>query len=263
MCYSPFVQKSLKVLEADFGIAPVREMFTECERLHDSDPRKFPDFSREQIFPGHFAPVVTKFGIEPMRYGAWPSVSIKDPGRYTTYNARIENLDSPFWCECPEAGRGVVEVTAFLEWVEVRILLQDRQISLGEVESLFAAKAAERRRALEKKGKPYKLSSTEQKNARDRKITILISPKENEPLFVPVVFSRHAFTQDFQGPRGGFAIITGPAPAEIQRAGHDRCPLHLTLDGALEWLCEKPPLRESIGRQSNLHFVYRLESGSL
>lgn len=260
MCYSPFVQKSLKLLEADFGIVPVREMFADYERMHAVDPRKFPDFSREQIFPGHFAPVVTPTGIEPMRYGAWPSPAIKDPSRYTTYNARVENLDSAFWRECPEVGRGLVEVKAFLEWVNVSELVRDGKVALADVESAFAAKADARRKALEDQGKPWKPSPAERKDARDRKVTILISPQENQPLFVPVVISRHLKEPGFHGPRGGFAIITGVAPAEILRAGHDRCPLHLTREAALQWLNGKSPGREVLGHQSSVQFGYQLEA---
>lgn len=263
MCYSPMVEKSLKVLEQDFGVVAVRESFNDYDRLHHDEPKKFPDFSREQIFPGHFAPVATAAGIEPMRYSAWPSASIKDPARYTTYNARIENLGSPFWMECPEIAPGVVKVKAFLEWVEVADLIKDRKVTLKEVEAAFAEKVAARKKSLEDAGKTYRPTPTEKKPALERKVTILISPKEVRELYVPVLVSRHAETPGFVGPRGGFAIITGPAPHEILRAGHDRCPLHLTKEVALSWLAGGKFDRHLLGRpgdEDRLHFKYRLEA---
>jgi putative SOS response-associated peptidase YedK len=258
MCYSPMVQKSLKFLEAEFGVTPVRDSFAAYETLHELDPKKFPDFSREQIFPGHFAPVVTSGHIEPMRYGAWPSPDIDDPGRYSTYNARAEKLASPFWLGCPELATGVVKVKAFLEWVLVADLLKDKKVRLAEVEEIFAAKAAARKKSAEDSGKKFRPSESEKKPAKERKVTILIAPDHAEELYVPVLVSRHAPARDFKGPRGGFAIITGPAPAEITKAGHDRCPLHLTHEAALEWLKAKPLERASLKRQQDMHFKYRL-----
>lgn len=258
MCYSPMVQKSLKLLEAEFGVTPVRDSFADYEKWHEKDPKKFPDFSREQIFPGHFAPVVTGGHIEPMRYGAWPSPDIEDPGRYTTYNARAENLASPFWLGCPDLATGVVKVKAFLEWVVVSDLLKDRKVKLAEVEEKFAAKTNARKKAAEESGKKFRASESEKKPPRDRKVTILIAPDHDEELYVPVLVSRHEPGRDFKGPRGGFAIITGPAPEEIVKAGHDRCPLHLTREAAIEWLKAKPLERSSLKRQQEMHFKYRL-----
>ncbi|MEY4631946.1 MAG: hypothetical protein RIQ81_2066 [Pseudomonadota bacterium] len=266
MCYSPMVEKSLKVLEHDFGVAPVRESFEEYRRLHDQDPKKFPDFSREQIFPGHFAPVATTAGIEPMRYSAWPSAKVTDPSRYTTYNARIENLGSPFWMECPDVAPGVVKVKAFLEWVEVADLLKDGKVSLEEIEAAFAEKSAARRDAMEHAGKKYRPTPTEKKPARERKVTIMISPEGGREIFVPVLVSRHAKGDGFVGPRGGFAIITGPAPKEILRAGHDRCPLHLPRMAAMAWLAAGKIDLRLLGRpghevgQDHMNFTYRLEA---
>lgn len=261
MCYSPMIQKSLKslkLLETEFGAAAVRDSFADYERLHQEDPKKFVDFSREQIFPGHFAPVVTAGHIEPMRYGAWPSPDIDHPERYTTYNARLENIGSPFWLGCPGIATGVVKVKAFLEWVQVADLLKDGQVKLKEIESILAEKMASRKKSVEGTGKKFRPSETEKKPAAERKVTIMISPEGASELYVPVLVSRHARDHGFKGPDGGFAIVTGPAPEEILNAGHERCPLHLTHSAALDWLKATPLEREPLRRQEKIHFVYRL-----
>ena len=252
------VQKKLKLLEAEFGVSAVRDSFSDYDRLHDVDPKKFVDFNHEQIFPGNFAPVVTAGHVEPMRYGAWPSPDIDHPERYTTYNARIENIASPFWLGCPGLATGVVKVKSFLEWVLVGDLVKDGQVKLKEIEKLFAEKMAARKAAVEKSGKKFRPSDTEKKPAAERKVTIMIASEDATELYVPVLVSRHVQEAAFKGPDGGFAIITGPAPREILKAGHERCPLHLSHAAALAWLKSDPLERESLRRQEKIHFVYRL-----
>ncbi|NBQ53469.1 MAG: hypothetical protein EBU49_07820, partial [Proteobacteria bacterium] len=150
------------------------------------------------------------------------------------------------------------KVKAFLEWVLVSDLVKDGQVKLNEIERLFAEKMTARKKSVEDAGKKFRLSETEKKPAAERKVTIMISPDGATELYVPVLVSRHAREPGFKGPDGGFAIVTGPAPKEILKAGHERCPLHLTRSAAMDWLKAKPLEREPLKQQQKINFVYRL-----
>lgn len=261
MCYSPMVSKALKDLSAEFGIAVDHDAFATYETLHTDDPKKFPEMVREQIFPGHYAPVVTLDSIQPMRYGAWPDPGIRDPGRYTTYNARMENISSPFWLACPELAPGIVKVKSFLEWVMVVDLIKDKKVDLAQIEKRFLEQIASRKVAVEKSGKKFSLTPTEKKSPLDRKVTIRIIP-DNGDMYVPVLVSRNKIIENplmvANGIDGGFAIITGSAPPEIHQAGHDRCPIHLDRIRAETWLRGNRLESQILKEQSQVRFLYQL-----
>ena len=120
MCYSALVKKDIGFLERTFAATLVRETMDHYARAVALDSKKWPPFEMPRIFPGHYAPVVwaDESGrklVEPMRYGVWPPAFVKDPQRYTTFNARRDNLNSPFWSECWRQHHGILVVEGFYE----------------------------------------------------------------------------------------------------------------------------------------------------
>lgn len=71
---------------------------------------------RIRIVPGNDAPVLTKSGIQLMRYGLIPHwSSVKNP-KFSTYNARIETVDQkPSWKVPFEKFHCVVPISGFVE----------------------------------------------------------------------------------------------------------------------------------------------------
>ena len=105
MCYSALVKSDLKKLESQFGAEAVKELWDWVYETHKSDPKKIKlPGSDHRIFPKYIAPAMyqkdNKIVIEPMRYSV-PTPSFIDPkiNKYTTFNARFDNLDSRFWSE--------------------------------------------------------------------------------------------------------------------------------------------------------------------
>jgi len=71
-----------------------------------------------------------------------------------------------------------------------------------------------------------------------RKKVISFFPKNSPELYVPVLWDEWT---DGQISLKSFALITDVPPPEVLTAGHDRCPISLSLEGAHRWLsCQKP-----------------------
>lgn len=239
MCYSAIIKRDLKDLEADLDAAPLLARFDSYDSASKRDPKKFPALE-ERIFPGHYAPVTHGDSgprqIEPMRYGAYPPTGLPHAQKYTAFNARRDNLTSPFWREAFQQHHGIVILRRFYEWVAVADLLAAGVISLDAVKKEFARQAAERREKIAASGKPYKPTPTERKDPRDRQIIIEFRPEDGQDLLVPAIFSTNPEGRADAVDRFGFAIITDDPPLEISAAGHDRCPVILTANALDDWL---------------------------
>lgn len=237
MCYSALVKRDLKHLQRRYGAIAVREQWDHYEQASNRDQKNFPPL-KDRIYPGHFAPIMFMRGservVEPMKYGAYAPDHIQDPKKYTTYNARRDNLLSRFWSEAFLVHHGFIVLAGFFEWVAVKDLIKAGIVKLADVEREFERQAAERKAKILSEGKKWKPTPTEQKNALDRQIIIEFTPGDGEDLIVPVIFS---FGKDSRGQRGaGFAIVTDEPTPEIARAGHDRCPIVLDPKDLNVWL---------------------------
>lgn len=99
MCYSALVKQDLKYLGRRYGALAVREQIDAYIEASLENEKTFPPL-KERIYPGHYAPVIfSQDGrrvSEVMRYGAFPPSHIKDPNKYSSFNARRDNLTSSF-----------------------------------------------------------------------------------------------------------------------------------------------------------------------
>ncbi|MCX6124413.1 MAG: SOS response-associated peptidase family protein [Proteobacteria bacterium] len=163
--------------------------------------------------------------IELMRYGAYPPAHIQDPKRYTTYNARRDNLTSRFWSDAFQLHHGFIVLTGFFEWVLVEELLKAGAVHLQDVVSEFDRLSHGRRDQLQNQGKKWRPTPSELMEPAKRRIVIQFHPEDQEDLVVPVIFSKSKLS-DGQVV-AGFAIVTDTPPPEVLQAGHDRCPVVL------------------------------------
>ncbi len=216
MCYSALIRQDLKHFDSFSGAIEIRQ------QLADSLVR---------VFPGNQAAVLThKNSLVLMRYGTFPPDSIQNPNRYTSYNARFDNLKSHFWSNAFMVGHGMIHVEKFFEWVAVKDLISAGVVQLDLVQQEFRKQEAARKDKFLKQNKLYKKTKAELTDPLFREITIEFTPPTGVQLFAPVIFSQNK-DKDF-----GFAIVTNDPPPAIQRAGHDRCPIFLTPQAALDWL---------------------------
>lgn len=239
MCYSALVKRWT---DKSSGLSIiVRDQSDLYEKAAAEDPKKFPPL-RERIYPGSYGPVVhhgsgDKLLSELMRYGAYPPHNIPNPKRYTSFNARRDNLTSPFWSVGFMKHHGFVVLEAFYEWVAVKDLLKAGVVTLPQVKAEFEKQAEERKARILVAGKKYKPTPTELKDPRLRQIVIEFKPDDGKPLLVPTIFSYSEEGEGFDGGRDvGFAMITDVPTPEIENAGHDRCPVILEMHEIEQWL---------------------------
>lgn len=259
MCYSALVKRDLKYLEENFGIVMSRIQLDAYTVQSKTDPKLFPPLA-DRIFPGNFAPVghleskPSQLGATFMRYSVDPPGFISTPSRYTTFNARRDNLTSKFWSDAFMKHHGFIVLEAFYEWVDVKDLLSAGVVTIKEITQEFERQAAVRRSKLEAQGKPYKPTPTELKNPRFRKIIIEFRPDGHE-LLVPVIYSTNK-------QRSGFAIVTQDPPPEISDAGHDRCPVFLERSAIEDWLSPRgktvDEMQAVLDRSPQERFYHRL-----
>jgi putative SOS response-associated peptidase YedK len=235
MCYSALLEKNLDVLKFEFGAHMIKDRFENLHKLSSVDAKKYPPIEAERIFPGHYAPVLFMHNktlvIEPMRYGAEPPEFVNSKS-YSSFNARRDNLTSPFWGQMFRKNHGFVVLKGFYEWVKVSALLKTGRVSLTEIQKEFAEQSKLRQSSLEKAGKKYKPTPTELKDPRFRDIVIEFKPSLQSTLYVPVIFADETAAMPFKS----FAIITDEPPVEVSSAGHDRCPVMLSKQSLREWL---------------------------
>jgi putative SOS response-associated peptidase YedK len=172
-----------------------------------------------------------------MRYGAHPPPQIKDPQRYTTYNARRDNLKSSFWENAFCKHHGFVVLESFFEWVTVKDLIAAGVVKIDAVRAEFARQIEERKQKVLAAQKPFKLTPTEKQEAIFRKIIIEFNSPDAGDLLAPVIFSEK-LEADGRLDRG-FAIVTDEPSPEIAAAGHDRCPAFLSKPDIMRWIDPK------------------------
>jgi len=239
MCYSVLVRKTITDSQKRYGAIAFRNAEEDYAMRAAADPKHFPPLS-SRVYPGHFASVFFKdagrIQVELMRYGTYPPIDGAAAKKYTSFNARSDNLRSHFWSNAFMHHHGFVIVTAFFEWVSVRDLLKAGTVTISEVEANFQRQQEERKTRILASGKKYKPTPTELKSPIDRQIIIQFTPEDGSDLVVPVIFSRNPNQSSESAFSGGFAIITDEPPPEISRAGHDRCPVILESGAELEWL---------------------------
>ena len=208
MCYSILVQQDLKFLEREFGAIPVRTQFDHYEHLSSLDPKHFkPMESHPRIYPNYFAPIVAKKNdkswVIPMRYRVRPMGSAEEiPMKYNVFNARLDSLTSrATWSRLIGHNHGLIVIDEFYEWV-----VDDS---------------------------PDKEVITKQKTI--KKKIIGIRPEGHGHMLTPVLWDWWE-SQDKATSFFSFAVITGEPPADVLRAGHDRCPIFLSKEDAAKWL---------------------------
>ena len=230
MCYSALVKQDIDFLCRVLGATLVRVQYDDYINASTKDPKRFPPLAK-RIHRGQFAPVVYwsekhgKRSIALMRYG------VHLPNQ--PYNARRENLSSPFWRSHARHRRGIVAVDGFYEQVPVRELIKAGTVSLDKVREEFASLSEKRRAKVESQGKKHQPTATELKDPLDRNIEVLFRPSSRETLWIPVVFDYAKVDGKWCA---GFAIVTDRPPSEVEATGHSRCPSSLSESEAAEWL---------------------------
>jgi putative SOS response-associated peptidase YedK len=229
MCYSALVYQSRKDLEDRYFAHTVREQIEAFDSRSKENPKLYPAVA-ERIYPGHYAPVIYDKGgrrvLELMRYSAYfPPYA---PKAFSSFNARRDNLTSPYWKEAVR-NHGFIVLKGFYEWVNVADLLKAGIVKIDDVKADFARQAEERKQKILSSGKKYKPTPTELKDPRFRRIVIEFKPEDGEDLIVPVIFNQGDVFE-------GFALITDEPPREIAEAGHDRCPIILDPKYLDQWL---------------------------
>lgn len=270
MCYSAMVHSELDYLGASFNARIDEPEWQVYAALAKQDPKLFPALA-DRIYPGHYAPIILqdeslKNRVALARYGVFPKASIKNPKAYSTFNARRDNLMSPFWDHAFRKQHGVVVLKSFFEWVSVRDLLSAGVVKLQDVEAEFAKQARARQAKILAQGKKYQKTATERLAAEERQIIIEFRAEANQPLFVPVIYAPTTKVAGLPGDKtftnGGFAIITDEPTDDIRAAGHDRCPIILEPEALAGWLdCGQrstDDLLEILGKPRQLRFRHRL-----
>lgn len=265
MCYSALVERQIKYLERKFGILVRTDFFNEYEERSQSNSKQFPPLE-DRIFPHHYAPVIfEKDGVRQvdlMRYSVFPPPHLAGQRKFdAVFNARRDNLTSPFWKDAFMRNHGFVAVKAFYEWVAVSDLLKADVVTIEQVKEEFEKQTSERKVKVESAGKRYKPTATELKDPTLRQVIIEFRPQEDmEPMLVPVVFTEQV--QKDGTVLRGFAIVTDEPPPEVSAAGHDRCPVFLQSDRLNEWLFpeQSTPRRmvELLGDQRKVAFAHSL-----
>lgn len=249
MCYSALIKREIKYLKNKFGPLDVR---IQEDFLFDHEMG-----SSVRVFPGLQAPVVGKsengFFVDNMQYGCFQPEYIKV--KYTTFNARRDNLLSDFWDSAFMLNHGCVVLDGFSEWVAVTDLLSTKLVTLDQIIAVFDKQTEERRQSIFAKGKPYKPTKTELLNPLERKVVIDFTSQTSEPLYVPVIFNQKNNAK-------GFAIVTHDPLPEVFAAGHDRSPIFLDFNSICEWMsCHHKTARNFdaiLARSQNIKFEPRL-----
>jgi putative SOS response-associated peptidase YedK len=228
MCYSVLVRRDRKLLAQRLGLS--------FDIVFTGDNPGIDDGATEQLYPGAQTSIFQldsdKVQINQMRFGAFPPASLPKNTYYTTYNARRDNLTSRFWSESFCHSHGIIGIESFFEWVNVADLLKDSRISLEQVEEVFRRQTEARKKKVLEAKKKYSPTPTELKDPRERKIIIKFVPEPLGTLFLPTINSKNFENSQEEG----FAIITDEPPADVSNAGHDRCPIVLSANFAVEWL---------------------------
>lgn len=192
MCYSILIKGDLRHLSEKYGAIAVPNMDAYIHSS-DVDPKRFPPL-RDRIYPGYYAPVIDERNdrsrvVDLMRYGSYPPPEMSLPKNYTSFNARRDNLSSPFRGNAFMKHHGFIVLEGFYEWVAVSDLIKARVVTLDQVEEVFSQQSKERKLKILSAGKKYKPTPTELKKPLSRQIIIEFKPEDGQELMAPVIFS--------------------------------------------------------------------------
>jgi len=263
MCYSGIFEREMEKYIDLFGAEEAEKVWDLFDLRKKRDPKSFKDELR--TYPKYYAPVVHLNAkgqrvVSPMRYSAYPPPFVDSTRNYTSYNARRDNLHSPFWSEAFAIHHGFVVMKTFFESVTVSDLIQAGSVSLEDAKAVFAASKAKRQEKIFATGKKYQETATELKPPLERSIEIAFTPVVQIELLVPIIYSFSTLEDGL--PDAGFAIVTDPATTEIEAAGHDRRPIILDAKNIEEWIhCAGKSIRtldEILGRSPPILFQHRL-----
>jgi putative SOS response-associated peptidase YedK len=270
MCYSVMVARDVSRWNKRLGTVMVRDTeHLEYQTLNNKFPRQFPKLV-PRIYANYFAPVVFlnsagELQCEYMRYSAFPPRFATQEGkRFSTFNARRDNLKSPFWQDCLGKGHGIVVLSHFFEWVRVVDLLAAGTVDLEAVVDFFKKQLEQKEMRAKEFGKKFALTANDKKPPKERKIVIQFSTSDQDSpeILCPVIFNAGEI-DDTGIIKNGFAIVTDDPPQEVLSAGHDRCPIALTSEAASEWLIyptKKDQKYESIlEKKDSVRFRHTLE----
>ena len=269
MCYSAMIQKDLEYLHKNYGANYLVDEIESYENFHQQDPKKFPRFS-SRIYPGYYAPAIhmdpkgDRRSLKLMRYSTGlPSFMDQSSKNYTSFNARLDNLDSKFWSEAFLSIHGVLVIKSFFEWVTVKDLLSAGVVKIDQVKADFEQQSAKRKAKLLAQGKVYKPTKTETMDARFRKTMIQFKPAAIEQdLLVPVIISKFGDGDETQH---GFALITDDPPKEIAAAGHDRCPIILKESAVDDWISmgkKAKEYKDILNQRETVSFSHTLDKAA-
>jgi putative SOS response-associated peptidase YedK len=163
------------------------------------------------MYPMHYGPLIIETDgerkIMPMRYHCRLPDHTPDLDKRLNgnYNARIDSLDG-WWRPVFGRNHGVLVLNAFRENVKLH-RTQQRELLPDE---------------------------------KEQNVVLQFDPDDAEPMLVPCIWARWQRGDEVLN---SMALITDEPPEEVQRAGHDRCPINLTREAAVAWL--KPHGRSS------------------
>ncbi|MFW7380947.1 MAG: SOS response-associated peptidase family protein [Oligoflexus sp.] len=199
MCYSVMIEQDLKALELHFQAKPDEQAFNRYHQLSQQNPKTFrPLADHPRIYPYYFAPVVVMKDQNPTII----------PMRYRLRPAGTEK-----------------EVPNQYNLYNARLDgLMNRQIwkkLFGKKHGLLAFQGFFEW-VIDDKTKKKKV--------------IYFHRNDKALITVPVLYDIWRAADESQG-FASFAIITGEPPIEVERAGHDRCPIPLDRSDWDSWLC--------------------------
>ena len=221
MCFSAEAQINRNYLEAKYNAIYDEISFTKYKSLSESEPKKYRSIEDNPvIFVNYYAPLITLVNgnrvIQPMRYSTYLPEKFRGTKKYSSYNARKDNLQSKFWSDSFMKNHGIIILKSFFEWVGVKDLLASNYIDIKEIENDFKYQEEKRKLKVVESGKIFKPTPSERKAVNEREIIVRFNPTQNEDMVVPVIFNLSP-----DEPFKGFAIVTDAPLIEILKEGHN------------------------------------------
>ena len=251
MCYSALIRRELESLSKNFGAKLDYEkwqIIRDHERSKNSKIKLWDNNSSGGFYPNYHTPVFHYkeeiLMVSPMRYSAYPPNYIAEDSpsakRLSTFNVRKDRIDAKFWAQAFGHHHGFVVLKGFREWVQVKDLLKARVVLKEEILESFEKKIVARKKRWIGSGKNesnFKLTKAEQTSVEFKMIMIEFRPDNATEFLVPVIFSKSQKKFiDKNTPDRGFAMITDDPLPEVAAAGHDRTPIIMNNEQALEWI---------------------------
>lgn len=269
MCYSAIIKQKTRGFNIPIDVRDDGKFWDEFFIQQKTDPKKYQVAAEDgRIFPYYYAPVLVNlencYQYLPMRYQLFPSSPMykDDPKHLSLFNARRDTLTKPngLWGPLLEHNRGIVVLESFFEWVEVKDLVRAGVVTLDEIKNRFETIEVAKKKMALSIGKPYKKTKTASLPAIERKIEICFRPETTETILAPVIWDCRTLENGYS--LFSFALLTDDPPIEVRQAGHDRCPIFLSDEAALNWLDPKNTdtrqLIASLDQRQTVKYVHRL-----